>query len=124
MAKKKSGSDLQSVSLVLQSLLANGKSPLSDHFLRWKLWRLWPEVVGPEMAKYAEPVGFRNGELYLWVESSARMQDMRFIIGEIKDKLNQWGGREWIHFIRLTLDRKSVPGREEMDPQSSDFLKE
>src|SRR3979411_304399 len=62
-AKVKIKTELLSASKVLQTLLANGKSPLSDQFLRWKIWRFWPQIVGETLGAVCEPVGFERGRL-------------------------------------------------------------
>lgn len=115
-------SRLLPASNVLQSLLSNGKSPLSEQFTRWRLWRNWEEVVGETIAKNSCPVDFSKGRLYVWVSSSARMQEMRFMVGSIKDKINAYLGREYVKFIKLTLDRKSVPDQEDSQKAVRDFL--
>lgn len=94
---------------VLQSLFENGKSPLSDQFLRWKLWAAWPEVVGPTISQNAEPVGYQRGVLFLWVKNSSWMQQMTFMKDPIKETINQKLGRKFVHSIRFTLDRHAVP---------------
>lgn len=107
--KSKRQSDLTSASRVLQILLANGKSVLSDPFLRWRLWRFWDQVVGPVFAKDCEPVGFQRGRLFIWVKSSARLQEFRFFEDDFRVKINAYLGTEWVKSVRFTLDRKGVP---------------
>jgi len=119
---KKKKSDLSAVSKVLQTVLGNGKSPLSDQFLRWKLWRFWPQVVGETLGKICEPVGFDRGRLYIWVRSSARMQEMRFFEDNIKLKVNEYVGRQWVRNIRFTLDRKDVPTTAEASSEFKNFI--
>ena len=105
---------------VLQALLGNGKSPLSDQFLRWRLWRFWPDVVGATIGKSCEPVGYKYGNLTLWVRSSARMQEMRFLHNNIREKVNAYVGREWVKYVTFTLDRRSVP---DLDQAPDDLKK-
>ena len=50
---------------VLQALFENGNSPLSAPFLRWKMWKKWPEYVGATIAEVTEPVGLEKGTLYI-----------------------------------------------------------
>lgn len=107
--KKDQKSRLMPVSSVLQSVLGNGKSPLSEQFTRWRLWRCWHEVVGETMSQSTQPVGYHKGRLYVWVSSSTQMQELRFLVGEIKDRINKYLGREYVKFIQFTLDKKSVP---------------
>ena len=106
---KKRNSDLQPIAKVLQSLLSNSKSKLSDPYLRWRLWRFWDKVVGPTLGGSSEPVGYERGRLYIWVSSSPRMQEMRFFEDDLKIKINNYMGFEWVKNIRFTLDKKSVP---------------
>jgi predicted nucleic acid-binding Zn ribbon protein len=112
MKKKK---DLTSVSDVLQGLLENSKLPISEQFTRWKLWRKWEEVVGPTLAPHTLPVSFQRGTLYIWVKSSAWMQQLSFAAVPLKAKINEYLGREYVRFIRFTLDKHSVPNIGEGD---------
>ena len=107
---------------VLQSLLQNSKSPLSDQFQRWKLWLKWNDVVGESIAKNTQPVDYRRGTLFIWVKSSTWLHHMSFISGPLKDKVNEYMGREWVERISFTLDRKSVPTTSESDPGLLDYL--
>ncbi|QDK46862.1 DUF721 domain-containing protein [Bdellovibrio sp. HCB185ZH] len=94
---------------VLQSLFENGKSPLSEQFMRWKLWAKWEEVVGPTIAKNAEPVGFQRGVLYVWVRNSSWMQQMIFLKDQIRDTINEKFENNFVRYIKFTLDRREVP---------------
>ena len=125
MKRKKSPrtqKNLEPLGDVLQSLLQNSKTPLSDNFLRWKLWNSWPSVVGDQVAKSTTPVHYINRCLYVWVDHPARMQELTFCVRDIIRKVNSYAGKTWIRQIRFTLDRKSVPGLEESEQVVKDFL--
>lgn len=100
---------------VLQSLFENGKSPLSEQFMRWKLWAKWEEVVGPTIAKNTEPVGFQRGMLYVWVRNSTWMQQMIFLKDPIRDTINQKFENNFVKYIKFTLDRREVPNSNQQD---------
>nr|BFD60894.1 hypothetical protein CKG001_30010 [Bdellovibrio sp. CKG001]BFD64308.1 hypothetical protein BdHM001_29890 [Bdellovibrio sp. HM001]BFD68499.1 hypothetical protein HAGR004_35210 [Bdellovibrio sp. HAGR004] len=100
---------------VLQRLFENGKSPLSEQFMRWKLWAKWDEVVGPTIAKNAEPVGFQRGVLYVWVRNSSWMQQMIFMKDPIRDTINQKFQNNFVKYIKFTLDRREVPTQDQTD---------
>lgn len=119
---KRKNSELAAVSKVLQNVLANGKSPLSDQFLRWKIWHFWPKIVGQTLGGFCEPVGYDRGRLYLWVKSSARMQELRFFEATIRDKVNEHVGREWVRHVRFTMDRRSVPQPGEVSEDFKNYL--
>lgn len=107
---------------VLQTLLQNGKSPLAEQFIRWKVWNSWGEIVGEQIAKHTLPVSYLKGELYVWVDHPARMQELTFCISELGFKINQFCRKKWVRRIRFTLDRKSVPKPEETAEGLRDFL--
>ena len=104
---------MKSADEVLQMLLQNSKSPLSHQFLRWRIWKDWKTLVGAQIASKCQPVGYHRRTLYIWVESSAWMQQLNFFSSQIKAKVNQHVGKEWVNSIRYTLDRKSVPNSDE-----------
>ena len=122
MSKPKKDRRLLPVSNILQSLFVQCKTPLSEQFLRWKLWNSWAEVVGPVLSQYSEPVAYRRGTLVLWVKSAAHMHDMTYVLENIREKVNEFLGQNWAKSIRLTLDRRSVPTVEESDPSIRDFI--
>lgn len=107
---------------VLQSLLQNGKSPLAEQFIRWRVWNSWAEIVGEQISKHTLPVSYLKGELYVWVDHPARMQELTFCVSELGFKINQFCGKKWVRRIRFTLDRKSVPKPEESEAGLRDFL--
>lgn len=114
-SNNKSKRKLSLGSEVLQSLFENGKSPLSEQFMRWKLWAKWEEVVGPTISKNTEPVGFQRGVLFVWVRNSSWMQQMIFLKDPIRDTINQKFGNNFIKYIKFTLDRREVPNSNQQD---------
>lgn len=94
---------------VLQKLLEEKAGPVSDQYLRWKLWLSWKEVVGPTVAQNAEPISYHQGTLWLWVRNSVWMQQMSFMTEPIKNSVNQKFRKDFVREIRLTLDRKQTP---------------
>ena len=94
---------------VLQSLFENGKSPLSEQFVRWKLWASWSEIVGPTIAAQTEPVGISKKTLILWVKSSPWMQQLYYMKEQIRRTIIAKTGLDHIQDIHFTLDRRAVP---------------
>lgn len=88
--------------------------------MRWKLWAKWEEVVGPTIAKNAEPVGFQRGVLYVWVRNSSWMQQMVFMKDPIRDTINQKFQNNFVKYIKFTLDRREVPQSD--DSQFKDMI--
>ena len=121
-SRKPKQSRLEAASDVLQSVLGNGKFPLSHEFARWRLWSRWDEVVGESIAKHSMPVAYKQGCLYVWVNNSARLQEMTFMVRQIKENINTYVGKKWVNNIRFTLDRKSIPKLEESGGDWRDYL--
>lgn len=113
---------MKSADEVLQLLLQNGKSPLSDQFLRWRVWRDWKNIVGAQIGEKSQPVGYHRRVLYVWVENSVWLQQLTYFNVQMREKVNTYVGKKWIISVRLTLDRKSVPSSAEKIEGLSDFL--
>ncbi len=96
-------SSLQDPSQVLEGVLMDSKSPLSDQFQRWKLERKWNEIVGATISAQSEPIGYNNGVLYVLVKNAVWMQEMLFLAGPLKEKVNAFVGKKWVHQVRFTL---------------------
>lgn len=115
--------DLNQATDVLEKVLLNNKSPLSDQFMRWKLWRKWSEVVGPTISAQSMPVGFVNGTLYVWVKNAVWMNEMLFLAGPIRDKVNTFVERKWVQQVRFTLNQHEVPKQDdESEMKDSEFI--
>jgi len=98
---------------VLVNLLQDKAGPVSDQYLRWKLWLNWKEVVGPTVADNAEPIAYHGGVLWLCVRNSVWMQQMTFMLEPIKHSINQKFKAGFVKEVRLTLDRKLTPSSDD-----------
>lgn len=94
---------------VLQALFESGNSPLSEHFLRWKLWSQWKELMGEMIATNSEPVGYSHKKLYVYVKNSTMLHHMYFIRNNMLRKIKKDFHPSFVQEIYFTLDRKKVP---------------
>lgn len=107
--KKRTPSHLTNMSSVLQSLFADGKSPLSDQFIKFKLIKGWQQIGGDMVASSCLPVTYRYGRLVIWVKSSTRLQELRYMEATLLENINNFLGSEMVKEIRFTLeDRRGV----------------
>jgi len=74
---------------------------LADRLREVDIWRLWPEVVGPAIAPRAQPLKIVNGTLTVSVSSGPWMQELNFLKGMIREKLNDRLGEEIVKEIVL-----------------------
>ena len=63
-------------------------SVLAERLRDAEIWRIWPDVVGPAIAPRARPLRIINGVLTVAVSSGPWMQELRFLSGMLKQKLN------------------------------------
>lgn len=118
--KRKGSGKLNSGSAVLQSLFEGKDSPLSEQFVRWKIWYSWSDYVGPMIAKCSLPVGYNKGTLFVWVKNSTWMHHMQFLRETLQEQINVRLGRPFVKKIWLTLDRHEVP--QAADPEWQKFI--
>ncbi len=89
---------------------------LADRLREADIWRLWPEVVGSTVASRAMPLRIIKGVLTVAVSSGPWMQELGFLKGMMKDKLNEHLGAEVVKDIVLKsgkIDRYSQTPPEE-----------
>jgi hypothetical protein len=74
---------------------------LAERLREADIWRLWPEVVGPTVATRAMPLRIIRGTLTVVVSSGPWKQELGFLKGMMKDKLNACLGGEVVKEIVL-----------------------
>lgn len=94
---------------VLHKLLEDKAGPVSDQYLRWKLWLSWKEIVGPMVSENSEPISYNRGVLWLVVKNSVWMQQMTFMLEPLKETINQKFRAGFVKEVKLTLDRRDTP---------------
>jgi predicted nucleic acid-binding Zn ribbon protein len=93
---------------VLQALLQNSKSQLSEGFLRWRLEQQWRDIVGPTIAEQTVPAALEKKVLHIWVRHSAWMQQLWYFRDVIKEKVNTHIGQQAVNQVHFTLSRRAA----------------
>jgi predicted nucleic acid-binding Zn ribbon protein len=106
--KPRKNSQLTAASDVLQVLLQNSKSQLSDGFLRWRLEQQWPEIVGQMISEQTLPAALERGTLHVWVKHPTWMQQLWYFQDAIKDKVNQHLDKNVVFQVRFTLSKRAA----------------
>jgi len=74
---------------------------------------VWREAVGPEISPHTRLGGFRNGVLFIEVDSSGRLQELSsFYKDEILQKLRQKARGLYIAELKFTLTQRGSAGNE------------
>ena len=89
---------------------------LAERLREADIWRLWSEVVGPTIAARAMPLRIIKGTLTVVVSSGPWKQELGFLKGMMKEKLNDRLGGEVVKDIVLKsgkVDQYTVAPPEE-----------
>lgn len=81
---------------------------LAERLREAEIWRIWSDVVGTTLSCRARPVRIINGTLTVAVSSAPWMQELRFMTGLMKTKLNDRLGAEVVKEIVLRAGRVDV----------------
>jgi len=66
-------------------------------------WGVWEKAVGDTIAQQAQPAFMRGGVLFVKCASSAWMQQLQFMKGQICEQLNRLLGKDVIKDIRFQM---------------------
>jgi predicted nucleic acid-binding Zn ribbon protein len=96
--------------LLQESLQSLG---LAERLRDAEIWRVWNDAVGAVVAIRAQPLRIINGTLTVAVSSAPWMQELRFMTGMMKEKLNDRLGAEVVREIVLKAGRVDTSITEE-----------
>ncbi len=86
---------------VLKKFIASNS--IGESITQLELLSNWEDILSPILSKHAKPVGIKGNELIVEVSSSAWLNELSFLKGEMKNRLNREAGRELIKEIRFYL---------------------
>ena len=78
---------------------------LRDPMEGWKAVELWPALVGPRVAAHARATGFRDGVVYVEVDTAAWMNELAYLRRKMILDLNEKLGSDRVKEIRLLPKR-------------------
>jgi len=71
----------------------------------YRLWVAWDEVVGPAVARNAQPSKLDARRLVVAVKNATWMQELSLLRHDLCHKLNGWMGRDVVSEIFLVVGR-------------------
>jgi hypothetical protein len=77
--------------------------PDGTHYHLSRLWRHWPEVVGPDIAALARPVGRRGTTLLLGTEDHMVAQELTMYAPALLEQANAFLGMNFFDKVRVDL---------------------
>ncbi|MHB8764999.1 MAG: DciA family protein [Deferrisomatales bacterium] len=86
---------------LVDELLRRAEASFPDQAHR--LWTVWEQALGPQVAARAYPLSFRSGRLTVAVPTAAWMQELSFLRETMRKSLNQALGAEVVREVRVRL---------------------
>ncbi|HEX2049006.1 MAG TPA: DUF721 domain-containing protein [Actinomycetota bacterium] len=80
---------------------ATARFGLRDPVATGRLWAAWRDVVGPEIARRAEPTSLRDGVLRVRAESPAWATEIGYLADEIRRRADEVVGRGTVVEVRV-----------------------
>lgn len=68
-----------------------------------RLWRHWPEVLGPDMSQFVRPLGHRKTTMLLGASNSLVMQELSYFGPQILEKANSFLGNTYFQKVQMEL---------------------
>ena len=88
------------------TILSNGRgAPWKKMLKKYALWEKWSDVVGPEIAKNAQPHGWKRDMLIVKVVHPTWVQELQYIRQDILSKIQKQFPDLKIRAIRFELER-------------------
>ena len=88
-----------------------------------RLWREWENVVGPDVAELARPLGHKDGTLLLNAPDPVAAQQLSYYIPELLERVNAFFGELVFDKVRFELLDGKVPlgrnGHQEPPPETA-----
>lgn len=69
-----------------------------------KIWDLWEDAVGKEIAENAKPAAFKGDVLLVHVNSSPWMHHLQFLKKDIIDKINSKMGKDMVGELKFKIE--------------------
>ena len=102
----------------ISKLLSFGNSALGNRLKDLEIWQQWDAVVGPMIAKRAQPLRLVNGVLTIVVSNGPWMQQLSFMKRELAERLNERLGETRIQEIILKTGRVAASAQPEAEARS------
>ena len=77
------------------------KLRLDDPLAAGSLWRRWPQIVGEDIARNAEPTSLKAGVLRIRTSSPTWATEMSYLAGDIKERVNRALGKPLVNEIKI-----------------------
>ena len=77
------------------------KLRLEDPAAAGAIWRRWPEIVGDDIARNAEPTSLKEGVLRIRTSTPTWATEMSYLATDIKERVNGAIGKHLVHEVKV-----------------------
>jgi predicted nucleic acid-binding Zn ribbon protein len=89
---------------ILSALLTDSKLPFNPEDAT--IWKVWDEVVGPGIARNAQPLWIKDRRLRVKVSDPIWLQELSYLEASVRQKLNARLGRQAVEKIEFRLNSR------------------
>jgi len=104
MEAKRRKDSLTPLGDILSALLADSKLPFNPRAAA--IWKVWDEVVGPAIARNAQPLWIKDRRLRVKVSDPIWLQELSYLEVSIREKLTARLGRQAVEKIEFRLSSR------------------
>lgn len=107
MSKRPANKQATGISSLIEQILAS--KGYDKKLQQYRAWTVWDEVVGPQIARHAQPLRIRDSILEVRVENPTWMQQLQLLKPKILKELNHRLGEATltdIYWKRGKIDRE------------------
>jgi len=111
---------------------AKGRLRIGDNIQRYKIWDLWPDIVGNEVAAHARPARWYGKTLVVRVEHPAWIAELSFLKPQMIEKIRSTVPKASLKDIRYEVgtlpplpkiaDKPKAPICCELDTDEKEFI--
>jgi predicted nucleic acid-binding Zn ribbon protein len=77
------------------------KLRLEDPVAAGTIWRRWPQIVGEDIARNAEPTSLKEGVLRIRTSTPTWATEMSYLTTDIKDRVNEAIGKKLVREVKI-----------------------
>ena len=95
---------LTSLKDIMADLLGSTSLPFNPEDAT--IWKIWDEVVGPGIARNAQPLWIKDRRLRVKVSDPIWLQELSYLEASVRQKLNARLGRQAVEKIEFRLSSR------------------
>ena len=88
------------------------KLRLEDPVAAGAVWKRWPEIVGEEIARNAEPTSLKEGVLRVRTSTPTWATELSYLAGDLQQRVNRAVGKPLVSEVKVWTSPAPIQRRE------------